>query len=236
MADPRAARDRLVLALDVGDLEAGLRCAERLAPWFATAKVGLELYAHAGPYALKALRGKGLRVFADLKLHDIPTTVGRAAAALGGLGVDILNFHAAGGEEMLRAGVEGLRSGARAAGFAQPIALGVTVLTSESDASAFASRAVTASDAGCDGVVCSGFEIAAARALGLRTMVPGIRVAGGATHDQARVFSPADAIAAGADWLVVGRAVTGAAMPEVAAEEVTEMVLAALEQHRSAPS
>src|SRR4051812_6415652 len=105
MTDRMSARDHVVLALDIGDLDDALACTERLAPWFATVKVGLELYAHAGPDAFRALQDKGFRVFADLKLHDIPTTVERAARALGRAGVDFLNFHASGGDAMLRAGV-----------------------------------------------------------------------------------------------------------------------------------
>ncbi len=235
MVDPVPARDQLVLALDVGDLEDALACAAGLAPWFGTVKVGLELYAHAGPDAFRALRDKGFRVFADLKLHDIPTTVERAARALGRAGVDLLNFHASGGEAMLRAGVTGLADGARDAGRHRALALAVTVLTSEPDASAFDARAHVARDAGCDGVVCSGHEIARARALGLRTMVPGIRVDGGATHDQARVMTPADAIVAGADWLVIGRAVTGAADPHASAVRIAEMVERARESGVRSP-
>ncbi len=224
MTESASARDHLVLALDVGDLDDALTCAAGLAPWFGTVKVGLELYAHAGADAFRALQDKGFRVFADLKLHDIPTTVERAARVLGRAGVDFLNFHASGGEAMLRAGVSGLADGARDAGRHRALALAVTVLTSEPDAGAFDARAAVARDAGCDGVVCSGHEIVRARALGLRTMVPGIRVEGGATHDQARVMTPAEAIAAGADWLVIGRAVTGATDPEAAARRITEMV------------
>ena len=159
MTADRNARDHLVLALDVGGLAEAAPVAGSLAPWFSTVKVGLELYAEAGPEVFARFRDQGFRVFADLKLHDIPTTVARAARVLGRHGVDFLNFHAAGGEAMLRAGVDGLREGARDAGHAPPIALGVTVLTSESDTSAFATRLVAARASGCDGVVCSGHEI-----------------------------------------------------------------------------
>jgi orotidine-5'-phosphate decarboxylase len=223
-----APREHLVLVLDVGRLDDALAYAERMTPWFATAKVGHELYAAAGPEAFEALQHKGFRVFADLKLHDIPTTVERAARALGRRGVDFLNFHAAGGETMLRAGVEGLRDGAREAGHAQPVALAVTVLTSESDVDELEPRLQLAARAGCDGVVCAGTDIPFARAHHLRTMVPGIRLPGGDTHDQARVDTPGDAIGRGADWLVVGRAVSEADDPESAAEEITRDVAAAL--------
>ncbi len=135
------ARDHLALALDVGDLDTALAVAQRVQPWFGVAKVGFELYAEAGPVAFQALRDKGFLVFADLKLHDIPTTVGRAARVLGRHGVDFLNFHAAGGEAMLRAGVEGLAEGAREAGHARPVALAVTVLTSDPNVDAMDTRA-----------------------------------------------------------------------------------------------
>jgi orotidine-5'-phosphate decarboxylase len=223
------ARDRLVLVLDVGGLDVALPLAERLKPWFAYAKVGIELYAEDGHHAFDALHDIGLGVFADLKLYDIPTTVRRAARVHGRHGVDILNIHAAGGVEMLRAGVEGLREGAADAKRPDPLALGVTVLTSDPDTSAFSERLAWASAAGCDGVVCAAAEAGSAHELDLRAMVPGIRLPGGDAHDQARVATPADAIRAGADWLVVGRAVTAATDPEHAAARVAELVDEALE-------
>ncbi|MFO7589968.1 MAG: orotidine-5'-phosphate decarboxylase [Acidimicrobiia bacterium] len=226
MTDP--AREHLVLALDVASLDEAVTLATRLQPWFGTAKVGYELYAAAGPSAFDAVHELGLRVFADLKLHDIPTTVGRGARALGRHGVDFLNFHAAGGVEMLRAGVDGLRSGAAEAGHPEPVALGVTVLTSEPDTTAFAARLDAARDAGCDGVVCSALEIADVRAEGLRTMVPGLRLAGSGADDQARVATPATAAAAGADWMVIGRTVTAAPDPEAASADLLVEVADAL--------
>ena len=221
-------RDRLVLVLDVGGLDVALPLARRLTPWFGCAKVGYELYGEAGPAAFDALHDIGFRVFADLKLHDIPNTVRRGARVLGRRGVEFLNFHAAGGVEMLRAGVEGLREGAAEGGHSDPVALGVTVLTSESDAAPFASRLTAAAEAGCDGVVCSAFEISEARSAGLRTMVPGLRLAGSDSHDQARVATPGDATARGGDWLVIGRTVTAAEDPERAAIAVAAEVVAAL--------
>jgi orotidine-5'-phosphate decarboxylase len=224
------ARERLALALDVGGADEAEATARRLAPWFGIAKVGLELYAEAGPAILERLRAQGFAVFADLKLYDIPTTVERAARVLGRRGVDFLNFPAAGGTPMLAAGVRGLAEGARDAGHSPPIALAVTVLTSDRDVSALGERLDSAVAAGCGGVVCSAHEIAAvkSRAPTLATMVPGIRLRGEAQHDQARLASPGEAFARGADWLVIGRAVTAARDPEGAAEAVTRDALDAL--------
>jgi len=222
------ARDRLVLVLDVGGLDDARDLSRRLLPWFGTAKVGYELYAEAGPAAFDALHDLGLRVFADLKLYDIPNTVARGARALGRRGVEFLNFHAAGGVPMLRAGVEGLREGARDGGHDEPVALGVTVLTSEVSTDAFEERLSWSRDAGCDGVVCSAFEAARARDVGLESMVLGIRLPGGDVHDQARVASPDEAITRGASWLGIGRAVTASPDPEATAAEVHALVEGAL--------
>jgi orotidine-5'-phosphate decarboxylase len=223
-------RGRLALALDVGGPAEAEAMARRLAPWFGIAKVGLELYAESGPEIFERLRGLELSIFADLKLYDIPTTVERAARALGRRGVDFLNFAAVGGTAMLEAGVAGLAEGARAAGRRPPVALAVTVLTSDADVSAFDDHLESAVVAGCGGVVCSAHEIATvkSRAPELATMVPGIRLAGGPRHDQARVATPADAFARGATWLVIGRAVTAADDPEAAAESVARDAAKAL--------
>jgi len=211
-------RDRLALALDVDDLAAAAALADRLHPWFGVVKIGLELFAAAGPAAVEKLALADRRIFLDLKLHDIPTTVGRAARQVGRLGVAYLTLHTTGGVEMLRAGVDGLAAGAADAGFDRPVALGVTILTSDPDASAFPGRLAAAEEGGCGGVVCSVRELPAVKERsGLLAVVPGIRLPGGATHDQARVGTPAEAIAAGADLLVVGRAVTAASDPEAAA-------------------
>jgi len=212
-------RDRLALALDVDDLAVAVALADRLHPWFGVVKVGLELFTAAGPAAVEKLARSDRRVFLDLKLHDIPTTVGKAARQVGRLGVGYVTLHAAGGVEMLRAGVDGLLAGAADAGMAErPVALGVTVLTSDPDASAFPARLASATEGGCGGVVCSVRELPFVKERSrLIAVVPGIRLPGGATHDQARVGSPAEAIAAGADLLVVGRAVTAADDPEAAA-------------------
>src|SRR5271165_3693096 len=127
-------RDRLALALDTDDLVDALRVARDLEPWFGVAKVGLELFSATGPEVVTAFVERGWKVFLDLKLHDIPTTVGRAARVLGALGATYVTLHAHGGVAMLRAGVEGLEIGAEQAGLDTPAAIAVTVLTSDDGA------------------------------------------------------------------------------------------------------
>jgi orotidine-5'-phosphate decarboxylase len=226
-----SSRDHLAIALDVDDLVVARRLAGRLAPWFGVAKVGLELFSAAGPEAVGALRALGYRVFVDLKLHDIPNTVGRAARVLGSLGADLATMHAAGGEEMLRAGVESLLAGAEAAELPRPVALGVTVLTSETSATddVIEARVRTALAAGCGGLVCSPREAAFVRRLapGALIVTPGVRPKGSGADDQARVATPAAAIAAGADLLVIGRPVTAAGDPEGAAAAIAHELDAA---------
>ena len=214
-------RARCAVALDTDDLDRALGLARVLRPWFGIAKVGLELFGAAGPRAVRSLRDEGFEVFVDLKLHDIPNTVGRAARALGRLGARYVTLHAAGGADMLRAGVEGLAEAARAAGAEPPVALAITVLTSDSVAAPelLARRAHAAAAAGCGGVVCATADLPAIRAAApeLLRVVPGIRPRGALADDQARVATPAGAVAAGADVLVIGRPVTAAGDPAAAA-------------------
>jgi orotidine-5'-phosphate decarboxylase len=223
-------RQMLALALDVDDLDVARRTASALAPWIGVAKIGLELYGAAGPVAITALRADGFRVFLDAKLHDIPTTVGRAARVLGRLGPAYLNLHAAGGEAMLRAGVEGMAAGAAEADVEAPLPIAVTVLTSDPDPSAFDTRLNAAIAAGCRGVVCSVQELARVRevAPAFVTIVPGVRMEGSNVDDQARVGTPGAVAGAGADLLVVGRTVTAAARPEDAARRFHDEVAAGL--------
>lgn len=210
-ADPR---NRLALALDVDDLVEARRIARELRPWFGIVKVGLELFSAVGPDAVVAFVDEGFRVFCDLKLHDIPTTVGRAARVIGGLGASFLSLHAQGGPVMLRAGADGLREGATEVGLPPPLALAVTVLTSDAGAPAHVlpARVALAAEAGCGGIVCAAADVAEAKTIAPRlvAVVPGIRLGGTPRHDQARAATPEEALAAGADILVVGRAVTAA--------------------------
>jgi orotidine-5'-phosphate decarboxylase len=223
-------RERLAIALDFDDLDHARRTAAALAPWIGVAKVGLELYGAAGPEAVSALRADGFRVFLDAKLHDIPTTVGRAARVLGRLGPAYINLHAAGGEAMLAAGVAGMEAGAAEAGVEPPVPIAVTVLTSDPDASAFDERLRCAIASGCRGVVCSVQELARvhAAAPSFVTIVPGVRLEGSDDNDQARIGSPGAVAAAGADLLVVGRTVTASPQPEDAARRLHDEVAAAV--------
>ena len=219
-------RAHLALALDTDDMVVALRLAHELQPWFGVAKVGLELYTAAGPDAVTALADLGYDVFLDLKMHDIPTTVGRAAAVVGAYGARYLTLHAFGGVTMLRAGVEGLHRGASRAGLELPVALAVTVLTSDAHAPSHIvpKRVQLALEAGCGGLVCGAPDVADVRELAPRLMVvvPGTRPPGADAHDQARTDTPAAALAAGADLLVVGRAVTAAPDRAAAASALVE--------------
>jgi orotidine-5'-phosphate decarboxylase len=229
------ARDRIAVALDTDDLVVAMRIAKAVQPHIAVAKVGLELYSAVGPDAITALTDLGMDVFTDVKLHDIPTTVGRAARVLGAEGARWVNAHAVGGHDMLRAFVEGLARGAEDAGLEAPVALAVTVLTSEHDApsSLLVERADLAAATGCGGVVCAAPDVAIVRHAqpGLKCVTPGIRPAGAPVDDQARVATPAQAAHAGSDLIVVGRAITQADDPAAAAAAVESEVAHALVPH-----
>jgi orotidine-5'-phosphate decarboxylase len=212
---PAEVRSRLALAIDVDDLVLALRIGRQLRPYFGVAKVGLELYSATGPEVIGSLAELGFEVFLDLKLHDIPTTVGKAARVLGAIGVNYVTLHAHGGPAMLKAGVEGLREGASRAGLPEPWSLAVTVLTSDADAPPhiMPKRVMLAAEAGCTGIVCAAADLKDAYeyAPRLKRVVPGIRL-------RERSARPArshavDALAGGADLLVVGRTVTAAPDP-----------------------
>ncbi|HTN81479.1 MAG TPA: orotidine-5'-phosphate decarboxylase [Acidimicrobiales bacterium] len=223
-----ATRDRLALALDVDDLVEAIRLARMLRPWFGTAKVGLELFTASGPESVGAFIDLGYRVFLDLKLHDIPTTVHRAARVVGAYGASYLTLHAQGGVAMLRAGVEGLSEGAERAGQMPATALAVTILTSDDSAPEhiLPKRVGAAVESGCGGIVCAASDVrdAALFAPRLTIVVPGIRPEGAAHHDQARAATPRQALDAGADLLVIGRAVTEASDPAAAAASLVSSI------------
>lgn len=228
----------LAVALDV-EPEAARSLGAALAKDVGYLKVGLSLFCREGPAVVSALEAAGARIFLDLKLHDIPNTVGLAAQAVGALGVELLTVHAAGGEAMVRAAVEGAAEGARRAGCRAPRILAVTVLTSL-DAPALArigfrqgpeeavpALARLATDAGAAGIVCSPREAARVRsAIGPSPLIvtPGIRAEGEAAGDQARAETIESALAAGADVLVIGRPILQARDPAVAARQVAERI------------
>lgn len=221
-------RPQPIVALDVPTLQDAQQLVARLGDHVDYYKVGLQLFTAVGPRVVEWLRAQDKRVFLDLKLHDIPNTVRGAAESAAHAGASLLTVHAHGGEPMVRAAVEG-------AGEHTGI-LAVTVLTSM-DAAALATvlgRDVAVADevlryagvaaaAGAHGVVCAGSECAAVRAryAALRPLVPGIRAAGGAMHDQARVVTPRDASRAGAAYVIFGRAVTAATDPAAAYAALT---------------
>jgi orotidine-5'-phosphate decarboxylase len=226
----RAARDHLIVALDfasaaqafelVSSLEGSVR-------WF---KVGLELYLAAGAKVVTELKGLGYSVFLDLKLHDIPNTVAGAVRSVSALGADLLTVHAAGGPAMLRAAAEAASSIVDA-----PQLIAVTVLTSM-DAGELAAIGIAAPPAeqvlrlaslaiasGCAGLVCSPQEVHSLRdTLPPETLLvtPGIRPAGAAASDQRRIATPAAALHAGANFLVIGRPIYAAAEPRAAAAAI----------------
>lgn len=218
-----------IVALDVATADAARAMVERLDGACRFYKVGSELFTAAGPEVVRWIRGAGCEVFLDLKFHDIPATMAGAARAAAALDVRLLTVHASAGAAGVRAAVEAAGAGCGV--------LAVTALTSftADGIGAVWGRPVTdlgaeverlaglAAEAGAHGVVCSGHEAAAVRARWgdrLAPLVPGIRLAGDAAHDQARVMTPAAAAAAGARYLVLGRAVTAAADPRAAMARV----------------
>jgi orotidine-5'-phosphate decarboxylase len=220
---PRPANP-LVVALDTSSLDDAEAMARRLTGDVALLKIGLELFSAAGPDAVERIRR--LRpVFLDLKLHDIPNTVERAAFNAARLGVNMLTVHALGGEAMVAAAVRGSTDGALEARFQPPRVLAITVLSSlagEGLASP-ASLAFEAKAAGADGVVVSGEDVSVVRDVTgdeFCLVVPGIRPAGSNGHDQVRILTPEDAIEAGADYIVVGRPITSSSDPAGAARAI----------------
>ena len=233
------ARERLIHPLDVASLEEARAQVALLAGEVGVFKVGLELFTAAGPAAVQLVHDAGARCFLDLKLHDIGETVARSVAAAMSLRVAFLTVHAATGGRALA------RAAAAAAG-SETTLLAVTVLTSLDDAdlaeigvagptgAAVERLARVAVEAGVPGLVCSTQECAALRAAfgpagtGPVLVVPGVRPAGAATNDQRRVATPAEAIRAGADHLVVGRPIRDAADPRAAARAVVAAISEAL--------
>ncbi|HEY1770685.1 MAG TPA: orotidine-5'-phosphate decarboxylase [Chthoniobacterales bacterium] len=226
------ARARIIVALDLSTRPAALELARALSPHLGLFKVGLQLFIAAGPDIVHALRDLGARVFLDLKLHDIPNTVGRAVESASSLGAEMLTIHLSGGRGMIEAAVQ--------AAPAELLLLGVTVLTSSDDAtlretgvmSQVEEQVLRLADIGVEngvrGIVASPRELAALRrAHGdrIEIVTPGIRPSGSAPNDQKRALTPAEALRAGADYLVIGRPITAAADPRAALEKIVADVV-----------
>jgi orotidine-5'-phosphate decarboxylase len=228
-------RKRLIVALDVPNAVVAQNVVQKLGESVFFYKVGLQLFTAEGPTLVRELVASGRKVFLDLKLHDIPNTVAKAVAAAIELGVSMLTVHGSGGSAMLKAAV--------AAADRRLSILAVTVLTSLTDGdlqeTGFASGtldqalriATLARSCGCDAVVASPREVAALRKFlgeGFGIVVPGVRPEGSERNDQERVSTPAQAIAAGASHLVVGRPITGSADPAKAANAILDEMAAAI--------
>lgn len=230
------AKERLIVALDYDTMAEVEKLLSRLQGQVGYYKVGLQLFSRTGPEVIKYLVGQGEKVFVDLKLHDIPNTVAKATRALTALGAGIITIHVSGGTEMMQAAAKAAREAAGEYGVEKPAVIGVTVLTSL-DRQALEELGLTgvevvnlavkwaklAQAAGLDGVVASPLEAKAIReACGPDFLIvtPGIRPRQVAAHDQKRITTPAEAVAAGASHLVVGRAITEAEDPAQAAKAI----------------
>lgn len=229
-----------MVALDVPSVDEANRLVQLLDGIPCWLKVGMELFYAAGPEFVRELKRRGYRVFVDLKLHDIPNTVKGGAASLTRLGADMFNVHAAGGLAMMEAAAAGARQAVTDGG-GRPLVIAVTQLTSTSQATmndeigiagsveqSVLRYAGLAKRAGLDGVVCSALEARAIKTAcgdAFRTVTPGIRPSGSPVGDQARVMTPAEALGEGADYLVIGRAVTAAPDPRAALESIIKELL-----------
>jgi orotidine-5'-phosphate decarboxylase len=234
-----ADKNPIIAALDVPTAEQALKLAQAIAPAVGTFKIGKELFVSAGPDIVKKIRATGARVFLDLKFHDIPNTVAKAVAAAVRLDVQMLTIHTSGGFEMMRAAEKSAQDTAKSLGLTAPLVLGVTVLTSsnnetlaeigcEADMEKQVLRlAQLAVNSGLRGLVCSPLEIAALRKTlppHIQLVTPGIRTGAEKADDQKRTLTPREAIAAGANWLVIGRPIYAAENPRAAAEKILESI------------
>jgi len=232
-------RNPLFCAIDTPDIGEAQALVRAVKPYAGGVKLGLEFFSAHGPAGVERLSAEGLPLFIDLKLHDIPNTVCGAARALMRLNPAVLTVHVSGGEAMMRSVRTAVESEADRLGVAEPWLVGVTVLTSldagDLDAlgvegsthRAVARLAKLADKSGLDGVVCAPHEISTTRSTTretFRLVVPGIRPRGSATDDQKRVLTPPEAVGAGADIIVVGRPITRADDPAVAAQAIAESI------------
>jgi orotidine-5'-phosphate decarboxylase len=234
------AREKLIVALDVETAERALDLFDTLRDIAGMFKIGSQLFTAAGPDVVRQIIKRGGRVFLDLKFHDIPNTVAAAGIEATRLGVSIFNIHAGGGMEMMKCTAEAVAEIATREGLAKPAVIAVTVLTSlnsdslsqlgiNKDPEFLAkSFARAASVCGLDGVVASPQEIQVIRrdipGTGFLVITPGVRPANATPDDQRRVMTPAEAIRAGADYLVVGRPILSATEPADAAKKLIEEI------------
>ncbi len=231
-------RERIILALDFSELRIAKFWVESLKHKIKTFKVGPILFLDAGPIGIKEFRDMGAEVFLDLKFHDIPSTVEHSGRQAVRYGVKMFTVHALGGFEMMKAVADAVSEESGKSNKLKPLVLAVTVLTSHDEASlkriginsstrdTVLGLATLAEKAGVDGLVCSGMEVEMLRKeFGDRftLVVPGIRP-GGDAHDQKRVVTPAEAVASGADYLVIGRAITEAENPEAVVDGIVKSI------------
>jgi orotidine-5'-phosphate decarboxylase len=225
----------IIVALDVPSPEKAVQLAAAVAPYVGAFKIGSELFTSAGPDIVRQIRSTGAAVFLDLKFHDIPNTVSKAVAAATRLDVQMLTIHTGGGPEMMKAAEAAAQETAKALGRPAPLVLGVTVLTSMDSAELehvglppnpgkqVERLASLAAKAGLRGLVCSPLELIGLRQFlpaHIQLVTPGIRGPGDAAGDQKRTLSASEAVAAGANWLVVGRPIYAAPDPKAAAQRI----------------
>jgi len=232
------AKDRLIVALDVSSERRARELVDSMRGIIGMFKIGAQLFTEAGPKIVSEIAGSGNGVFLDLKFHDIPNTVALAAVAATRLGVSIFNVHASGGLEMMRRTADAVSEVAAKEGLKRPSVIAVTVLTS-SDATMLSEVGIgsepesqvrrlslLAKASGMDGVVASPHEVAVVRSTvmspGFLIVTPGVRPEGTVLDDQKRVMTPAQAIRAGADYIVVGRPIIGAKDPVESAGQILE--------------
>jgi orotidine-5'-phosphate decarboxylase len=232
-------RNPIIVALDVPTADAALKLVEKLAPVVGAFKIGKELFTSAGPDMVRSIRSLGAPVFLDLKFHDIPNTVAKAVAAAVHLDVQMLTVHASGGREMLKAAEQAAQENARKLGCTPPLVLGVTVLTSLDSAALqeiglnpdvglqVRRLASLATNAGLRGLVCSPREVSELRQMlpaSTQLVIPGIRSQTAPADDQKRTLTAREALALGANWLVIGRPICAAEDPRAAAEQILKEI------------
>ena len=233
----------VIVACDFASAEATFAFLDKFTEEKPFVKIGMELYYAEGPSIVRELKKRGHKIFLDLKLHDIPNTVAQSIRALTRLGADLMTLHGTGGRAMMEAAAEAVRDEAAKLNIERPRLLAVTVLTSIDEdawkeiggkysiAESVKNLAKLAKEAGIDGTVSSPYEAKEIREMNgpdFLIVTPGIRPAGSATQDQTRIVTPGKAIAAGADYLVVGRPITAAPDPREAAEAIVADIESAL--------